>query len=91
MPESGLPDRRTGRVRAAPDILARYWLCGGEIFALGGPLPLAERGARVLTARELADLAAWHRRELDNDTIGYHRLCLRDAEAVLALSVADAT
>lgn len=77
-------------MRPAPDTLARYWRCGGEILALGGPLPLADRGARPLTVGELTRLAAWHRAELAHDTDDYHRLCLRDAEAVLALSVANA-
>ena len=77
-------------MRAAPDHLARYWTCGGEIFALGGPLPLAQRGARVLTPHDLARLAAWHRAELaaaDPEVARYHVLCLRDAEALLAHSV----
>ncbi len=77
-------------MRPAPDVLARYWTCGGEILALGGPLPLADRGARVLSPRDLARLAAWHRAELTAafpDARCYHRLCLRDAEAVLALQV----
>lgn len=79
-------------MKAAPDHLARYWTCGGEILALGGPLPLAQRGARVLTSRDLAGLAAWHRTALataDPEVRRYHSLCLRDAEAVLALSVAN--
>lgn len=70
----------------APDAFARYWTCGGEILALGGPLPLAGRGARVLTPDGLARLAAWHRAELaapDPEVRRYHILCLRDAEAVL--------
>ena len=74
-------------MRFAPDTLARYWTCGGEILALGGPLPLVERGARVLTSRDLARLAAWHRAEIaapDPDVRRYHGLCLRDAEAALA-------
>jgi hypothetical protein len=71
-------------VRPAPDALARYWRCGGEILALGGPLPMAGRGARPLSPDDLARLADWHRSELDDDATGYHRLCLRDAEAVLA-------
>ncbi|MDO9337944.1 MAG: hypothetical protein Q7T61_16225 [Caulobacter sp.] len=77
-------------MRAAPDALARYWTCGGEILALGGPLPMAERGARPLARPDLARLAAWHRAELtapDPETRRYHRLCLRDAEAVLAIAV----
>ena len=79
-------------MRTAPDALARYWRCGGEILALGGPLPLGGRGARPLTPADLARLAAWHRSELTSpcpETRRYHRLCLRDAEAVLALSVAN--
>lgn len=70
-------------MRPAPDHLARYWLCGGEILALGGPLPLAGFGARVLTLDDLVRLAAWHRAELSADGAGYHRPCLRDAQAVL--------
>lgn len=74
-------------MRSAPDTLARYWRCGGEILALGGPLPLAGRGARPLSLDDLVRLAAWHRAETaaaDPATRRYHRLCLRDAEAVLA-------
>ena len=74
-------------MKAAPDALARYWTCGGEILALGGPLPLAGRGAQVLRPRDLARLAAWHRAEMAQacpETRRYHGLCLRDAEAVLA-------
>ncbi|WGM40830.1 hypothetical protein [Caulobacter sp. NIBR1757] len=71
-------------MRPAPDALARYWRCGGEILALGGPLPLADRGARPLTPADLTRLAAWHRSELYGDAAAYHRPCLRDAEAVLA-------
>jgi hypothetical protein len=77
-------------LRTAPDTLARYWTCGGEILALGGPLPLAERGARVLPPSVLARLAAWHRAQMSDacpEVRRYHGLCLRDAEAVLALSV----
>jgi hypothetical protein len=77
-------------VKPAPPALARYWLCGGEILALGGPLPLAGRGARALTPADLARLAAFHRSEMTApcpDTRRYHQLCLRDAEAVLAHSV----
>jgi hypothetical protein len=71
---------------------ARYWLCGGEIFALGGPLPLAmgegrpSPGCRPLKPRDLQHLHAWHRAEARSDapaTGDYHRLCLRDAERIL--------
>ncbi|MCE3288051.1 MAG: hypothetical protein K0R83_63 [Caulobacter sp.] len=92
MPGPRLPHRRRRLLKAAPDHLARYWTCGGEILALGGPLPMAERGARVLTPHDLARLAAWHRAELaaaDPEVRRYHSLCLRDAEAALALSVAN--
>jgi hypothetical protein len=74
-------------VRPAPDSLARYWRCGGEILALGGPLPMNGRGARSLDPEDLRRLAAWHRSELAGgcpQARHYHKLCLRDAEAVLA-------
>ncbi|MDB5471981.1 MAG: hypothetical protein JWR84_3541 [Caulobacter sp.] len=77
-------------MRPAPDTLARYWTCGGEILALGGPLPMAGRGCSVLSPCDLARLAAWHRVEMsaaDPETRRYHQLCLRDAETVLAHSV----
>ena len=74
-------------MRPAPDALARYWRCGGEILALGGPLPMGGRGARPLSPGDLARLAVWHRTELAGGAPAarrYHRLCLRDAEALLA-------
>ena len=86
MPGPGLPHRRSRLLRPAPDRLARYWTCGGEVLALGGPLPLAERGARPVTLGDLVRLAAWHRTEAaaaDPEVRRYHALCLRDAEAVL--------
>jgi len=79
-------------VLIAPDATARYWRCGGEIFALGGPLPLSvagrATGCRPITEPDLRRLADWHRRE--SAAAPYHRLCLRDAEAVLALLPAPA-
>lgn len=77
-------------MRPAPDPLARYWRCGGEILALGGPLPMAGRGARPLSRDDLTRLAGWHRAEMTGAGPAarrYHRLCLRDAEAVLAEGV----
>lgn len=70
-----------------PDTTARYWTCGGEIFALGGPIPLnvAGRavGCRPMRPDELRRLADWHQGQCDL----HHRLCLRDAQAVLATLV----
>ena len=69
---------------SAPETTARYWTCGGEIFALGGPIALTVAGravgCRPVTPGELRRLASWHQDQPEP----YHRLCLRDARAVLA-------
>jgi hypothetical protein len=81
-----------------PPHIARYWVCGGEIHGLGGPLRLRPAdgrpspGCRLLSLRQLADLRDWHAAEAqaasesaDNEAAAlYHRLCLRDADHALA-------
>lgn len=81
------PDART----------ALYWRCGGEVLALGGPLPLARLdgslggspgGCRPVNPAELLRLAAWHRGELAVAPPGpardWHRQALRDAKTAIA-------
>lgn len=79
-------------MRMLPEQVARYWISGGEIFSLGGPLPLvaadgsSSAGCRILKRQELRALALWHRREAASargDALRHHRLCLRDALASL--------
>jgi hypothetical protein len=77
-----------------PDALtAIYWRCGGEVLALGGPLPLVRRdglhgGCRPVDPAELLRLAAWHRAELAAAPLGpasaWHRQALRDAKSAIA-------
>ncbi|MBI1408176.1 MAG: hypothetical protein GC145_18850 [Caulobacter sp.] len=74
-----------------PEHIARYWRCGGEIFALGGQLPLSgagcgASGCRVMARGELEALRAWHSSQLMLTTGAarhHHRLCLRDADGAL--------
>ncbi|MFN3859614.1 MAG: hypothetical protein ACK4RV_17860 [Caulobacter sp.] len=72
---------------------ALYWRCGGEVLALGGPLPLARPGGlhggcRPVDPAELLRLAAWHRAELAAAPPGpvrdWHRQALRDAKSAIA-------
>jgi hypothetical protein len=72
---------------SAPATTARYWTCGGEIFALGGPIPLTVAGravgCRSMSRGELRRLTDWHQGQAG----AYHRHCQRDAQAVLATLV----
>lgn len=70
---------------------ARYWRCGGELLALGGPLPLKaadgrpSSGCRPISAADLRRLADWHLAELTGGrAIAFHGPAVRDALAALA-------
>lgn len=75
-----------------PDHIARYWWCGGEFLALGGPLRLTgvaseSSGCRVMPRTELEAIRLWHRGQMLQTTGAarhHHHLCLRDADAALA-------